>query len=98
MHTTTALSRGNPLNPMATGFIFKLGEIIAFDFESYLKISRVCWTFPNDAVLSTLTGEETQICVRKIADKKLTISPAFGGAYFYDSFHSVSPVVYQNLV
>jgi hypothetical protein len=69
-----------------------LGEIFAFDFDGNLKIARVCWTFPNDAVLSNLAGEETQVCVRKVLDEKLTVSTAFCGANLYDALHGISPV------
>jgi hypothetical protein len=87
--TAPTFSWWDTLDAMPTGFVYERGETFAFDFDGDLKIACVCWALPNDAELSTLAGEQSQICVRKVFDEKLTVSPAFGRAKLDNALHDV---------
>lgn len=92
MDTAPAFCGRDSLDAMSAAFIFERGETFAFDFDGNLSVARVCWAFPNDAVLSTLAGEEAQVGVREVLDEKLTISAALSRANFDYPLHGFSPV------
>ena len=97
MHTATTFGWRHTLNAMAASFVFQLFESFAFDFDGNLKIARVRGPLPNDAVLSTLTVDQTHVGGEKVFDEKLGICPTFSGANFDNSLHDFSPVTQKRV-
>lgn len=76
--------------PVPAGFIGKLVELIALNFQDDLVIAAIGGTGADRPVLSAFAGEKPFVGPRHIGGEQFGVGAALGGMDFEKSDHGVS--------